>query len=66
VDISKQELAHYFPEMRRLMNDCQFNNCMHINEPGCAIKNAVNNNSIHTERYVSYLSILDSLEVPSY
>jgi putative ribosome biogenesis GTPase RsgA len=58
VDISKQELAHYFPEMRRLMNDCQFNNCMHINEPGCAIKNAVNNNSIHTERYVSYLSIL--------
>jgi ribosome biogenesis GTPase len=33
VDISKQELAHYFPEMRAVMNDCQFNNCMHLEEP---------------------------------
>lgn len=38
VDISKEELAHYFPEMRERMNDCQFNNCMHIEEPNCAIK----------------------------
>ena len=38
VDISKQELSHYFPEMRSRLNDCQFNNCQHINEPGCAIK----------------------------
>jgi ribosome biogenesis GTPase len=37
VDISKQELSHYFPEMARLINDCQFNNCLHINEPGCAV-----------------------------
>ncbi len=66
VDISKQELSHYYPEMRALINDCQFNNCMHINEPGCAVKNAVNEGSIHTDRYVSYLSILDSIEVKSY
>ena len=66
VDISKQELSHYFPEMRALINECQFNNCMHINEPGCAVKAAVNEGSIHTDRYVSYLSILDSIEVKSY
>ena len=46
VDITKQELAHYFPEMRLRLNDCQFNNCMHINEPGCAIKEALNNGEI--------------------
>jgi ribosome biogenesis GTPase len=48
------------------MQQCQFNNCMHINEPGCAIKNAVNNDSIHSERYLSYLNILDSINSKSY
>lgn len=62
VDIDKYELAHYFPEMRALMQECQFNNCIHIHEPGCAIKNAVASNSIHIERYHDYLNILDSLE----
>lgn len=62
MDISKQELSHYFPEMRALINDCQFNNCMHINEPGCAVKEAVNLGGIATDRYVSYLTILDSIE----
>jgi ribosome biogenesis GTPase / thiamine phosphate phosphatase len=66
VDISKQELSHYFPEMKALINECQFNNCMHINEPGCAVKDGVNNGSIHVDRYVSYLSILDSIDVKSY
>jgi ribosome biogenesis GTPase len=61
-DISKQELSHYFPEMRAVMNDCQFNDCMHINEPGCAVKKAVFNGNIHEERYVSYLTILDSIQ----
>lgn len=62
VDISKQELSHYFPEMRGLLNDCQFNNCMHINEPGCAVKNAVNAGTVSVDRYASYLSILDTME----
>lgn len=61
-DISKQELSHYFPEMRAVMNDCQFNDCMHINEPGCAVKKAVIKAEIHEERYVSYLTILDSIQ----
>ncbi len=61
-DISKDELSHYFPEMKMRLNDCQFNNCMHINEPGCAIKQAVVDGEIHEERYVSYCTILDSIE----
>ena len=66
VDIDKNELAHYYPEMRSIMNLCQFNNCMHINEPDCAIKRAVNNNTIDADRYVSYLNILDSIESKPY
>lgn len=60
-DISREELSHYFPEMRALMDNCQFNNCMHINEPGCAVKDAVVKGLIHEERYVSYCTILDSI-----
>lgn len=66
VDIKKQELSHYFPEMRERLNDCQFNNCMHINEPGCAIKEAVNESGIYVDRYVSYLSILDTMDDKNY
>lgn len=62
IDFEKQELSHYFPEMRRLMHDCRFNNCMHINEPGCAVLDAVRNGTIAEDRYVSYRNILDSIE----
>lgn len=61
VNIEKNELAHYFPEMKRLLNDCQFNNCIHINEPGCAVKKAVGF-TVHEDRYVSYLTILDTMK----
>ncbi len=64
VDISKQEVSHYFPEMRRRLNDCQFNNCLHVNEPGCAIKEAVANAEISEDRYVSYVNIMESIENP--
>jgi ribosome biogenesis GTPase len=66
VDISKQELSHYFPEMRVRLNDCQFNNCLHINEPGCAVKEAVIEGEIAEDRYVSYATILDSIEEKNY
>ncbi len=66
VDMEKEELSHYFPEMRKVLNGCQFNNCMHINEPGCAVKAAVNENMISVERYASYLGILDSLKPRPY
>jgi ribosome biogenesis GTPase / thiamine phosphate phosphatase len=66
VDIEKQELSHYFPEMRERLNNCQFNNCMHINEPGCAIKEALNDGQINVDRYVSYMSILDTMSDKNY
>jgi len=61
VDISKQELSHYYPEMRDRLQDCQFNNCLHLDEPGCAIKEAVTMGKIHVERYISYCGILDTI-----
>lgn len=66
VDIEKQEVSHYFPEMRDRLNDCQFNNCLHFNEPDCAIKEAVRNGEIHEDRYVSYVNIMESIEGKSY
>lgn len=66
VDITKQELSHYFPEMRARLNGCKFNNCMHINEGDCAIKKAVNDGGIDTDRYVSYLTILDTMTDKAY
>jgi ribosome biogenesis GTPase len=62
IDLEREELSHYFPEMRRVLNDCRFNNCLHVNEPGCAVKAAVEDGSIDTARYESYLTILDSIE----
>ncbi len=66
VDIQKQELSHYFPEMRAALINCQFNNCMHINEPGCAVKHSVNEGVIHEDRYISYLTILDTMNDKHY
>lgn len=66
VDIPKQELSHYFPEMRVLINDCQFNNCLHVNEPGCAIKKALGEGKLSFNRYVSYCMMLESIEEKNY
>jgi ribosome biogenesis GTPase len=66
VDINKQELSHYFPEMAALINDCQFNNCLHINEPQCAVKEAVEAGHISPERYISYRHIMDSIDEKNY
>ncbi len=62
VAVEREELSGYFPEMRQRLNDCQFNNCKHINEPGCAIKDAVIEGEIDEDRYVSYVNILESLK----
>jgi ribosome biogenesis GTPase len=62
MDIEPHELSHYFPEMKALINDCRFNNCLHIEEPGCAVKAAVEENKISPERYISYLNILGTIE----
>lgn len=62
VDIDKNEVSHYFIEMRERLNNCKFSNCTHISEPGCAIKNAVEDGGIATTRYSSYLDIFDNRE----
>ncbi len=66
VDISKQELSHYFPEMRVLIGSCQFNNCLHTDEPGCAIKKALEEGLVAEERYISYYNILNSIDAKGY
>lgn len=60
VDIEKQELSHFFPEMRALLNQCKFHNCRHINEPGCAVLTAVEEGEIEPSRYESYISIYNN------
>jgi ribosome biogenesis GTPase len=65
-DIDRQELSHYFPEMKDRISQCQFNNCLHYNEPGCAIKQAVIDGKIHEDRYISYCTLLDGLEERSW
>jgi len=61
VDITRQELSGYFPEMRALAGQCQFNDCLHLEEPGCSVKRAVQEEKIAADRYVSYCSILATI-----
>jgi ribosome biogenesis GTPase len=63
VDIEKEELAHFFPEMRALLNQCKFNNCIHQNEPKCAVIKAVEEGTIALSRYNSYLGLLNGEEL---
>ena len=58
VDIPNEELAHYFPEMKKVMSRCKFHNCKHLNEPNCAVKEAYEKGIIAIPRYESYLSIM--------
>lgn len=61
-DMPKAELSHYFPEMRAVLPECKFNNCLHVNEPDCAVKNAVmHTGRVSPGRYISYINILDTL-----
>lgn len=63
VEMKKEEVGHYFPEIRERMTDCKFNNCLHVNEPKCAIIQAVEDGEISQERYQSYLGILNGEEM---
>lgn len=59
VNFDKQEIAERFPEMRQLMHQCQFNNCTHVHEPGCAVKVALSKGLINNTRYKNYISIIN-------
>lgn len=63
VEMKKEEVGHYFPEIRERMNQCKFNNCLHVNEPKCAVLQALQNGEISEERYHSYLGILNGEEM---
>lgn len=62
VDMEAAEISHYFPEMRQYVGECRFNNCLHVNEPGCKIIEAVEEGEIFEERYLSYLSMLQDYD----
>jgi ribosome biogenesis GTPase len=66
MDVTPWDLSHYFPEMRAILGNCQFNNCRHLEEPGCAVKQAVIEGLITEDRYVSYVNIMETLPEPSY
>ena len=65
-DMKRYELSHYFPEMRMILQQCRFNNCLHIEEPSCAVKQAVEEGKICMERYISYYNILQSIPENDY
>ena len=66
VDLEKAHLGHYFPEIRALMESCRFNNCMHVNEPGCAVRTAVDQGQISAQRYNHYLTMLEEEDSDPY
>jgi ribosome biogenesis GTPase len=59
VDMNRNEIYHFFPEIFRISKDCRFYNCLHLDEPDCAVRNAVENKLIDPLRYKSYLNILE-------
>ena len=59
VDIKKEELTLYFPEMFKRLEQCKYYNCTHVHEPECAVLQAVESGEIATERYLSYLSMYE-------
>lgn len=62
IDMDKSEIYHFFPEIFSYAKKCKYHNCMHLNEPGCAVIEAVNQDKISESRYINYLSILEGKE----
>lgn len=63
VDLPPNEVGQFFPEIRKFASHCKFNNCVHLSEPGCAVKDAVDDGQIAQERYYSYQSIMRGEDV---
>jgi ribosome biogenesis GTPase len=60
IDMEREEIYHFFPEIFKLSEKCQYYNCLHTHEPNCAVKKALNDGKIYLSRYKSYLSLLDN------
>ena len=66
VEMAKEEVSHYFREIFQVGRDCKYGNCLHLQEPGCAVMQAVEQGEIALSRYESYLSLLDDEEESKY
>lgn len=62
VNLEKEVISHYFPEMRALIGQCKFHNCQHINEPNCAVKTELEAGTIYESRYWTYLQLMNNDE----
>lgn len=61
IEYSASEVSHYFPEIFKKGEECRYGDCRHLDEPGCAVKEAVENGEISNSRFVSYLSIMEEV-----
>ncbi len=63
IDFDKYQVTHYFPEFFKLLSKCKYNNCMHVNEAGCAVLAALEKGEVSESRYHNYLSILNNEDI---
>ncbi len=61
IDLEKNQISHFFPEMKAVLSECKFNNCIHKDEPKCKVQDALNQGTIDVNRYINYLGILEEL-----
>lgn len=66
IDFDRYEVAHFFPEIFEISHNCRFSNCTHTHEPGCAVREALENHLISQSRFNSYLSILEDVDPEKY
>lgn len=62
IDVEKEEIQHYFPEIFRTGRNCKFHNCMHINEPKCTVVESLESGEIEESRYITYLKLMEEAE----
>lgn len=62
IDVEKEEIQHYFPEIFSIGRSCKFHNCMHINEPKCAVLDSLESREIEESRYITYLKLMEEAE----
>ena len=66
IDVEKEELQHYFPEIFEIGRDCKFHNCLHLNEPKCKVLEAIEKGEIEESRYITYLKLMEEAEETGY
>jgi ribosome biogenesis GTPase len=66
LQVEPEEVSGYFTDIKQYAEGCQFNNCLHRNEPNCAVKEAVENAKIAPTRYENYLNIIDNIRDINY